>query len=223
MFGLYKPRSVHRNFVKRAASCQNQQCGCAPSEDSDQPGHPPSLMPSLIVFAVRMKKAWVLSYPLSAQRRLWSDWADAQADLSLRWAHSHNVGFAMRWVICRVVDTNVMTSRPVRLEMLWSTPRFQFATEICRWIDWLTVRIPKALQLYIDNPEAVERIGFSVAKTNVWTLQRYNNFCREFISILQNVAWIIMRNYLRYIQHQCQQHIHATENVHVKWVWFCSV
>ena len=46
----------------------------ADSEDSDQPGHPPSLMR---VFAVRMKKARVLSYPLSAQRRLWSDWADA--------------------------------------------------------------------------------------------------------------------------------------------------
>ena len=57
---------------------------CAPSEDSDQPGHPPSL---IRVFAVRMKKAQVLSYPLSAQRGLWSDWADAQADLSLRWAH----------------------------------------------------------------------------------------------------------------------------------------
>ena len=40
---------------------------CAPSEDSDQPGHLPSL---IRVFAVRMKKAWVLSYPLSAQRRL---------------------------------------------------------------------------------------------------------------------------------------------------------
>ena len=26
-----------------AASCQNQRSGCAPSEDSDQPGHPPSL------------------------------------------------------------------------------------------------------------------------------------------------------------------------------------
>ena len=39
------------------------------------------------VFAVRMKKAWVLSYPLSAPWKLWSDWADAQADLSLRWAH----------------------------------------------------------------------------------------------------------------------------------------
>ena len=29
----------------------------------------------------------ILSYPLSAQWRLWLDWADAQADLSLHWAH----------------------------------------------------------------------------------------------------------------------------------------
>ena len=28
----------------------------------------------------------------------WSDWTDAQADLSLRWAHSHFVGFVMRWL-----------------------------------------------------------------------------------------------------------------------------
>ena len=40
---------------------------CVPIEDSDQSGHPPSL---IRVFAVRMKKAWALSYPLSAQRRL---------------------------------------------------------------------------------------------------------------------------------------------------------
>ena len=46
-----------------------------------------------------MKKAWVLSYPLSAQRRLWSDWADTKADLSLRWAHSHLVGFVMARLI----------------------------------------------------------------------------------------------------------------------------
>ena len=26
----------------------------------------------------------------------WSDWADAQADLSLRWAHSHSIGFVVR-------------------------------------------------------------------------------------------------------------------------------
>ena len=57
---------------------------CAPSEDSDQPGHLPSL---IRVFPVSMKKACVLSCPFSAQQRLWSDWADAQADPSLRWAH----------------------------------------------------------------------------------------------------------------------------------------
>ena len=68
---------------------------CEPSKVSDQPGHPPNL---IRVFAVRMKKAWVLSYPLSAQRSLWSDRADAQADLSLRWAHSHFVGFVMSWL-----------------------------------------------------------------------------------------------------------------------------
>ena len=75
---------------------QNQQNECALSEDSDQPGYPPSL---IRVFAVRMKNAWFLSYPLSAQRRLWSDWVDAQADQSLRWMHSHFIGFVMTWLI----------------------------------------------------------------------------------------------------------------------------
>ena len=75
----------------------NQQSECVPSKDSNQPRHPPSL---IRVFAVCMKKPWVFSYPLSAQRRLWSDWADAQADLSLRWAHSHFVGFVMSRLIC---------------------------------------------------------------------------------------------------------------------------
>ena len=74
---------------------KTNKMACAPSEDSDQPGHPPSL---IRVFAVRLKKAWVLSYPLSAQWRFWSVWADAQSDPSLRLAQSHFVGFAMRWL-----------------------------------------------------------------------------------------------------------------------------
>ena len=41
--------------------------------------HPAKI--SLGIRPVRMKKAWAHSYPLSAQQRLWSDWADAQADL----------------------------------------------------------------------------------------------------------------------------------------------
>ena len=46
---------------------KNNKMACAPSEGSDQAGHPPSL---IRVFAVCMKKARVLSYPVSAQRRL---------------------------------------------------------------------------------------------------------------------------------------------------------
>ena len=37
---------------------KTNNCGCAHSEDSDQLGHPPSL---IRVFAVRMKKAWSLA------------------------------------------------------------------------------------------------------------------------------------------------------------------
>ena len=45
----------------------------------------PSIRP---VWSKSSLSAWrTLTYPLSAWRRLWSDRADAQADLSLRWAH----------------------------------------------------------------------------------------------------------------------------------------
>ena len=80
-----------------AVTWQNKQSECAPSEDSDQPGYPPSL---IRVF-------------LSAWRKLGSlatQWAhsedsdrtgDAQADLSLCWAHTPFVGFLMSWLRCR--------------------------------------------------------------------------------------------------------------------------
>ena len=41
--------------VKWAVLWQNQQNDCVPSEDSDQPGHPPSL---IRVFAVRIHPVW---------------------------------------------------------------------------------------------------------------------------------------------------------------------
>ena len=44
---------------------------------------------------------WVVKDPsfLHADSEDWSDWAYAQADLSLRWAHNHIVGFVMKWLI----------------------------------------------------------------------------------------------------------------------------
>ena len=57
--GKKTPDEPHRDKTKKMA--------CVPSEDSDQPGHPTSL---IRVFAVRLKKARIRSYPLSTQQRL---------------------------------------------------------------------------------------------------------------------------------------------------------
>ena len=55
---------LHKSRLMTMLGAQND---CATSKDSDQPGHPPSL---IRFFAVHMKKARVLSYPLNPQRRL---------------------------------------------------------------------------------------------------------------------------------------------------------
>ena len=91
---------------------------CAP-EDSDQTRHPPTL---IRVFAVLMKKAGVLSYPLSVQRRLWSDWADDQADLSLLWAH---IPFCWFW------------HEVAHLELFWA--------------EWLPERSEKTLYFWLPR------------------------------------------------------------------------
>ena len=90
----------------------------AASEDSDQPGH------LIRVFAVRMKKAWVLSYQLSAQQRLRSDWADAQADLSLRWAH-----MSVCWFCYEAAHFDHMLILIVDILSIQSVGMFQFIPE----------------------------------------------------------------------------------------------
>ena len=57
---------------------QNQQNDVCPAKTQ--------IRPFWSVFAVHMKKTGVLGYPLSASKD-WSDWAYAQADLSLPWVH----------------------------------------------------------------------------------------------------------------------------------------
>ena len=99
-YAIYKQAN---NLLLEPKHDKTNKMTCAPCEDWDQPGHPPSL---IRVFAVRMKNHCVLSYPLSAQWSLLSVLADAQADLSHRWAHMWFVGFVMLWLIyiveCRV-------------------------------------------------------------------------------------------------------------------------
>ena len=99
-FSLAKRIEPYRDKTNKMA--------CAPSDDSDQPGHPSSL---IRVFTVRIKKSWVLSYPRSAQQRLWSDWADA---------HTHFVGFVMSWL--KYWLDNTKRKQTLQLDIVPETP-----------------------------------------------------------------------------------------------------
>ena len=81
--------------MKWATSWQNQQNDCAPSEDSDQPGHPPSLIK---VFTVCMKKLGSLATHWAHSEDSDKTGQMPRSILSLRWAHSHFVGFVMKWL-----------------------------------------------------------------------------------------------------------------------------
>ena len=101
---------------------QNQQNGCTPSEDrsawasakSDQSLHCPH------------EETLGLNYPLSAQRRLWSDWADAQADLSLHWAHTHFVGIVMMRLKCLYLIVHNSVNLFIFVFCRWNVSSLQF-------------------------------------------------------------------------------------------------
>ena len=54
---------------------------------------------------------WVAKEPsfLHADSEDWSDWANAQADRSLRWAHTHFAGFVMSRLTYRCYIQNITT------------------------------------------------------------------------------------------------------------------
>ena len=90
------------------------------------------LCPGKTQISLGIRPVWLES-SLSAWRKLgslathwvhsedWSDWADAQPDPSLHWAHEsfcHFVGFVMSWLIC---DHSV-SSGPYRVGCEGTTP-----------------------------------------------------------------------------------------------------
>ena len=104
-----------------------------------------------------MKKAWFLSYPLSAQWRLWSDWADAQADLSLRWAHNHFVGFVMRRLkLLRIIL--------VLLIIDWSKAWHTIVLGILWNLSWFMTICPLSVlsHMLLEFTVNIGRMGFTV-------------------------------------------------------------
>ena len=88
------------------------------------------------VFAVRSMSSWGPKVSSCGQQRLWSDWADAKADPSLRWVHSHYGGFVMLWLKCGTLSLNYnqVPTLSVFLKVLingWLTSRKGFLPTNC--------------------------------------------------------------------------------------------
>ena len=69
--------------------------------------------------------SWGPKLSSCGQRRLWSDWADAQADLSLCWAHSHFVGFVrsrLKYVVTvEQVEIQLKQKQSKRKSLVWNS------------------------------------------------------------------------------------------------------
>ena len=55
-----------------------------------------------LVWLESLLSTWIATHWVHSKD--WSDWMDAQADLSLCWPHIHFVGFVMRWHISLVIS-----------------------------------------------------------------------------------------------------------------------
>ena len=108
---------------------KTNKIACAPSEDSDQPGcHLPSLISIFAGYSMGSLRPKLSS---CGQRRLWSDWANAQSDLSLHWAHRSFCWFrraAAHLVdVCRIFYAAVISSRELNNRIVYNDA-------FCGWI-----------------------------------------------------------------------------------------
>ena len=76
--------SMYTAEILEPAHDKKYNKSCVTSEDSDQPVHPPRMARALVYPSSDNLQAVEGTCDL---RRLWSDCADTQADLSLRWSH----------------------------------------------------------------------------------------------------------------------------------------
>ena len=139
---MYESTSMIMSYFEPHRDKTNKMA-CAPSEDSDQPGHLPSL---IRVFAVCMKTAWVLGYPLSTQRRLirlggcpgWSVFAGQTC---------YFVGFVTMWLILYFQTPNMdkvhnVLRNPSKMSQLVTNdnlPSFvqdKMARTYASWLQW---------------------------------------------------------------------------------------
>ena len=128
-------------------------------EDSYESGHDKTnkvaVRPVKTQISLGIRPVWSES-SLSAWRNLgssathwmrcedWSDWADAQADLSLRWTHTHFVGFVMRWLLFIIFWNNWFAYTTVHVHNRMGMVSVGLNCQPCTLLHW---NIPEPLGL----------------------------------------------------------------------------
>ena len=116
-----------------------------------------------------------------AHSKEWSDWADAQADLSLCRVHSHFVGFVMRWLKYAKSKTflprgerggSVVECRTSEREVRGSKPT---AAVLCPWARHFT---PRKYWLITQEAMAPSRHDWKIVDWDVKP-QHNQTFCQE--------------------------------------------
>ena len=170
------------------------------------PGHLPSL---IRVFAVHsLGKGLMFLY---ADSEDWSDWADAQAVLSLCWAHSHFVGFChvMAHIISSVFCVR-LTGMACKVLLLnhyqstwstWSTVALKntYWSLLVNTISWLLIYTtsfcseePLLMVLILDKQHGWQSVG------------RHNQYLRK-ITPMQNIYHLFM--YFMYMYYNTSKYV----------------
>ena len=104
---------------------------CAPSGDSDKPGHLPSLISSLstiqfFIFQSYRNHSYIATHWVHSDD--WSDCADTHVDLMPPWEPSHSVGFVTRWLS---YGKNRLNQQADYLRTYWRSGSVTRASGLC--------------------------------------------------------------------------------------------
>ena len=100
---------------------KTNKMACVRSEDSDQPG----ILPSLIVFTVRMKKAWVLRYP---------GWSESLLGAQSLFRFCHEAAHMLLYLMHTLSDLDLLCLTRPNIKL--STSRENLSLRVCDLV-WL--------------------------------------------------------------------------------------
>ena len=121
-WGMPKQVKHKRKLSIKPAHDKTYHKTCVTSKDSGQPVNPPSIARVLVYLSSHSLEA--AEGPCD-QRRLWSDCADAQADLNLRWSHKSYCRF------CHALAPMVKVL--IKKKKTRSLPRFKINYNMPHW------------------------------------------------------------------------------------------